>query len=60
MSFPLLATFLAVWTAATLLLSRLRWFRRRTPLETRLLPYAYVSNDDDDWVSDAEVWLQQQ
>ena len=44
--------FLALWAAAALLLSRLRWFSRRPMLTDRLGPYI-----DRPWIDDIEAWL---
>jgi hypothetical protein len=47
--------FLIVWVVATLVLSRLRWFRRRQTLAARLKPYV----DGGDPTQEIEDWLRQ-
>jgi predicted metal-binding membrane protein len=52
----LVGMFLVVWSAASLLLTRLRWFRPRLPLSERLAPYATPRHER--WVDDVERWLE--
>lgn len=47
--------FLFVWVVATLVLSRLGWFRRRQPLANRLEPYV----NGGDPIQEIEDWLRQ-
>jgi hypothetical protein len=52
-----LLVFLIIWIVATLLLSRIAWFRRPRPKRPkRLQPYV----DPADAVQDIEDWLRQQ
>jgi hypothetical protein len=50
----LVVAFVCTWFGSTLLLSHLRWFQPRRPLNERLAPYT-----DRGWVSDdVEAWLE--
>lgn len=50
----LAASFLFLWTGATLLLWRLPQFQRRPSLAERLGPHV---NNDGNWITDLETWL---
>lgn len=50
------ASFVALLAGLALLLSRLRWFQRRTPLADRLRPYA----PEQVAVAEAQEWLRSQ
>ena len=51
----LLASFLALWAATAMLLSRLPWFRDSVSLAERLAPYA--PNVRASWTDEVERWL---
>ena len=51
----LAAVFLVLWAAATILLTRFKWFRPRESLVERLAPY--VQSPESSWTDDVERWL---